>query len=148
MSNLAKHDLDFADAALVFRCPNKVTVPVVRWGESRLVDIAMVEVLERILLLAYTLELLGPWMDRRMALRESESHSNCPKISSSSIVRRTAVCGMRLKRRSDGRWARDASRCHSVPETSEGVWVQHTYRKSNALHDRKLAGRRTLDTHD
>ncbi len=53
LSNLAKHDLDFADAALVYDSSNKITIPEQRHGESRLVDIAMVEVLGRILLLAY-----------------------------------------------------------------------------------------------
>ena len=53
--NLEKHDLDFADAALVYEAADKVTLPVERHGERRLVDIAMVEVLGRILLLAYVL---------------------------------------------------------------------------------------------
>jgi uncharacterized DUF497 family protein len=55
LSNLEKHDLDFADAALVYDSENKVTLPEIRRGEHRLVDIAMVEVLGRILLLAYVL---------------------------------------------------------------------------------------------
>ncbi len=55
LANLEKHDLDFADAALVYEAADKVTLPVERHGEHRLVDIAMVEVLGRILLLAYVL---------------------------------------------------------------------------------------------
>jgi len=53
LSNLAKHDLDFADAAVVYESTNKVTLPMERGGEQRLADIAMVEELGRILLLVY-----------------------------------------------------------------------------------------------
>ena len=56
LSNLAKHDLDFADAFLVYESSNKVTLSGERRGEDRLIDIAMVEALDgRILLLAYVL---------------------------------------------------------------------------------------------
>jgi uncharacterized DUF497 family protein len=43
LSNLAKHGLDFADAAVVYESVNKVTLPMERGDEQRLADIAMVE---------------------------------------------------------------------------------------------------------
>lgn len=52
-SNLAKHGLDFADAHLVYDSPSKVTFRTERRDEPRMVDIAMVTVLGRVLLLAY-----------------------------------------------------------------------------------------------
>jgi hypothetical protein len=54
-SNLKKHGYDFADADLVYENPNKFTFHVVRGGELRLQDIALVEVNGMILSLVYVL---------------------------------------------------------------------------------------------
>lgn len=54
-ANLKKHGYDFADADLVYENPNKFTFRVVRSGELRLQDIALVEVNGVILSLVYVL---------------------------------------------------------------------------------------------
>lgn len=51
-SNLLKHGLDLADAALVFDAPNKITLSSPRHGEDRKQDIALVEILNVVLALA------------------------------------------------------------------------------------------------
>ena len=53
-SNLEKHDLDFADASLVYDSPDKVTVESPRKNERRLVDLAFVEPAGAVLALVYT----------------------------------------------------------------------------------------------
>lgn len=52
-ANLAKHGLDLADAALVYDAPDKLTLSSIRNDESRLVDIAMVELMGVVLVLVY-----------------------------------------------------------------------------------------------
>ena len=51
--NIAKHDLDFADAHLVFDNPQKITIPSPRGNEDRLMDLAMVKDMGMILALVY-----------------------------------------------------------------------------------------------
>lgn len=51
--NLDKHGLDFADAALVYENPGKITLNMQRKGESRKQDIALVKVMGKVLALAY-----------------------------------------------------------------------------------------------
>jgi uncharacterized protein len=53
LSNLEKHGLDFADAALVFDAPDKVTLESERNGEYRNMDIVVVEVVGTVLALVY-----------------------------------------------------------------------------------------------
>ncbi len=53
LSNLEKHGLDFADAALVFDAPDKITLESTRNGEDRKLDIALVEVVGVVLALVY-----------------------------------------------------------------------------------------------
>jgi uncharacterized DUF497 family protein len=53
LSNLEKHGFDFADAGLVFNAPGKVTLESERNGESRNMDIALVEVVGTVLALVY-----------------------------------------------------------------------------------------------
>jgi len=52
-TNLVKHGLDLADAALVYDAPDKITLQSPRQGEERLMDIAMVEVMGVVLVLVY-----------------------------------------------------------------------------------------------
>lgn len=52
-SNLVKHGLDLADAAIVYDSPRKMTLISPRCGERRFMDIAMVEFLGVILVLVY-----------------------------------------------------------------------------------------------
>ena len=52
-TNLAKHGLDLADAGLVYDAPNKITLCSPRQGESRLMDVAMVEIVGIVLVLVY-----------------------------------------------------------------------------------------------
>lgn len=51
--NLAKHDLDFADAQWVFANPEKITFDSHRGGEERQMDLAMVEAVGMILAFVY-----------------------------------------------------------------------------------------------
>lgn len=53
LSNLEKHGFDFADAALVFDAPDKVTLESERKGENRSIDIALVEVVGTVLAVVY-----------------------------------------------------------------------------------------------
>lgn len=52
-ANIAKHGLDLADAGLVYNAPDKVTLESPRGEESRLMDIALVEVMGVVLVLVY-----------------------------------------------------------------------------------------------
>ena len=52
-ANLAKHGLDLADAGLVYHAPNKITLCSPRQGEHRLMDVAMVEIVNIVLVLVY-----------------------------------------------------------------------------------------------
>ena len=52
-TNLAKHGLDLADAGLVYHAPNKITFCSPRQGEHRLMDVAMVEIVNIVLVLVY-----------------------------------------------------------------------------------------------
>lgn len=52
-ANLEKHHLDFADAELVFRNPEKITIPSQRRGENRQLELAMVREMGMILALIY-----------------------------------------------------------------------------------------------
>ena len=52
-ANLAKHGLDLADAGLVYDAPNKITLCSPRQGEHRLMDVAMVEIVNIVLVLVY-----------------------------------------------------------------------------------------------
>ncbi|MDY0310124.1 MAG: BrnT family toxin [Castellaniella sp.] len=51
--NVLKHGLSLADALLVYDAPVKVTVPVMRDGENRWMDIAHVESVGVVLMLVY-----------------------------------------------------------------------------------------------
>lgn len=53
-ANLRKHGLDFDDADIVYEDPNKVTFSIVGRGESRWLDIALVESNGIVLALVYT----------------------------------------------------------------------------------------------
>jgi uncharacterized protein len=52
-TNLEKHGLDFADAALVYESSSKITFQSPRKGEARKQDIAMVAVRRKVLTLIY-----------------------------------------------------------------------------------------------
>jgi len=52
-ANVKKHGYDFADADLVYENPHKFTISAVRRGESRLQDVAIVEVFGLVLTLVY-----------------------------------------------------------------------------------------------
>jgi uncharacterized protein len=53
-TNLRKHGLDFRDACLVYESPEKITVPSDTYGETRMKDIAFVEIGSVVLCLIYT----------------------------------------------------------------------------------------------
>jgi uncharacterized DUF497 family protein len=53
LSNFKKHGYDFADADAVYENPRKLTILMVRRGELRSQDIAIVEHLGQILTLVY-----------------------------------------------------------------------------------------------
>lgn len=52
-ANLEKHGLDLADAGLVYDAPGKITLESPRRGEARKLDIALVDVVGVVLVLAY-----------------------------------------------------------------------------------------------
>ncbi|MDR3762981.1 MAG: BrnT family toxin [Acidobacteriota bacterium] len=52
-ANLEKHGLDFADASLVYDSPLKITIDSPRDGETRKLDMAMVEIAGTVLVLVY-----------------------------------------------------------------------------------------------
>ena len=53
--NITKHGLSLADALLVFDAPDKLTLESIRQDETRLMDIAMVEVAGVVLVLVYVM---------------------------------------------------------------------------------------------
>jgi uncharacterized DUF497 family protein len=53
--NIVKHGLSLADAPLVFDAPDKLTLESSRGTESRLMDVALVEVAGVVLVLVYVL---------------------------------------------------------------------------------------------
>lgn len=54
-ANLVKHGISLADAPLVFNAANKLTLKSPRGDESRLMDVALVEVAGVVLVLVYVL---------------------------------------------------------------------------------------------
>jgi hypothetical protein len=54
-ANLQKHQLDFANAYLVFENPEKITLPSSRGGEDRYQDVAMVTEVGMVLAFVYVL---------------------------------------------------------------------------------------------
>jgi uncharacterized DUF497 family protein len=54
-ANLVKHGISLADAPLVFNATNKLTLESPRGDESRLMDVALVEVAGVVLVLVYVL---------------------------------------------------------------------------------------------
>jgi uncharacterized DUF497 family protein len=54
-ANIAKHGISLADSMLVYEAPNKVTIESPRNGETRLMDVAMVEVAGVVLVLVYVI---------------------------------------------------------------------------------------------
>jgi uncharacterized DUF497 family protein len=54
-ANIAKHDISLADSLLVYEAPNKRTLQTERSNESRLLDIAMVEIAGIVLVLVYVI---------------------------------------------------------------------------------------------
>jgi len=53
VTNIAKHGLSLADAALVFNALDKLTLESIRATETRLMDVALVEVAGVVLVLVY-----------------------------------------------------------------------------------------------
>ncbi|WP_372827209.1 BrnT family toxin [Polaromonas sp.] len=54
-ANIDKHGLSLADAALLFNAPDKLTLESPRDDETRLMDVALVEVAGVVLVLVYVL---------------------------------------------------------------------------------------------
>jgi uncharacterized DUF497 family protein len=54
-ANIIKHGLSLADSMLVFDAPNKLTLESTRQQETRLMDIAMVELAGVVLVLVYVM---------------------------------------------------------------------------------------------
>ena len=68
-ANIVKHGLSLADAPLVFNAPNKLTLESNRPQESRLMDMALVEVAGVVLVLVYALR--NPGEVRAISLRRA-----------------------------------------------------------------------------
>lgn len=68
-ANIIKHGLSLADALLVFDAPNKLTLESTRQDETRLMDIAMVEVAGVVLVLVYVMR--QPGEVRAISLRRA-----------------------------------------------------------------------------
>jgi len=58
-ANIVKHGLSLADAPLVFKAPDKLTLESAQASEDRLMDIALVEVAGVVLVLVYALRERG-----------------------------------------------------------------------------------------
>jgi uncharacterized DUF497 family protein len=54
-ANVLKHGLSLSDASLVFDAPQKLTLHSPRSGESRLMDLALVELAGVVLVLVYVM---------------------------------------------------------------------------------------------
>ena len=54
-ANIQKHGLSLSDAPLVFNAPDKLTLESPRGDEARLMDVALVEVADVVLVLVYVL---------------------------------------------------------------------------------------------
>ena len=67
--NLEKHGLSLGDAPLVFNAPDKLTLASPRGSESRLMDVALVEVAGVVLVLVYVLR--HPHEVRAISLRRA-----------------------------------------------------------------------------
>ena len=67
--NITKHGLSLADALLVFDAPDKLTLESRRQDETRLMDIAMVEVAGVVLVLVYVMR--QPDQVRAISLRRA-----------------------------------------------------------------------------
>lgn len=68
-ANIEKHGLSLSDAPLVFNAPDKLTLVTPRGDESRLMDVAMVEVAGVVLVLVYVLR--HPDTVRAISLRRA-----------------------------------------------------------------------------
>ena len=68
-ANLLKHGLSLSDAPLVFNAVNKLTIESAKADEARLVDIAMVEIADVVLVLVYVLR--EPNVVRAISLRRA-----------------------------------------------------------------------------
>ena len=71
VANLLKHGLSLADARLVFNAPNKLTLTSPRGAESRLMDIAMVEVAGVVLVLVLVYVMRDRGEVRAISLRRA-----------------------------------------------------------------------------
>ena len=66
-ANIIKHGLSLSDAPLVFNAPNKLTLESARAEEARLMDVALVEVIDMVLVLVYAMR--NPDEVRAISLR-------------------------------------------------------------------------------
>ena len=69
VANIAKHGVSLADAPLVFNAPDKLTLESPRDDETRLMDVALVEVSGVVLVLVYVLR--APNEARSISLRRA-----------------------------------------------------------------------------
>jgi uncharacterized DUF497 family protein len=68
-ANIEKHGLSLADAPLVFNAPDKLTLETPRGDETRLMDVALVEVAGVVLVLVYVMR--QPDTVRTISLRRA-----------------------------------------------------------------------------
>lgn len=68
-ANIEKHGLSLADARMVFNAPDKLTLETPRGDESRLMDVALVEVAGVVLVLVYAMR--QPGTVRAISLRRA-----------------------------------------------------------------------------
>ena len=68
-ANIQKHGLSLSDAPLVFNAPNKLTLESTRADETRLMDVALVEVAGVVLVLVYVMR--DPNEVRAISLRRA-----------------------------------------------------------------------------
>ena len=77
--NVRKHGISLDQASVVFNHPNKITLPSVREGEDRLVDITLVEIHGVVLVLVYVLrgeDTVRPISLRRASRAERTLYAN------------------------------------------------------------------------
>lgn len=83
-ANLKKHGLDFAEAFLVYEHPEKITIRSDRKNEARAQDLAIVEMAEGMLSLAYTVrdQSIRVISFRRASRRERRMYARIKKEQS------------------------------------------------------------------
>ena len=80
-ANIQKHGLSLSDAPLVFNAPDKLTLESPRGDEARLMDMALVEVADVVLVLVYVLR--EPDEVRAISLRRASKQERTLYVENS-----------------------------------------------------------------